>query len=135
MSMTIGYACSAGIHRLFENLVKPSDVPKGKKMKRSLLLAAILAVGLMACKKEEKVVTPPPAPAPTPPVAAPAPTPAPAEAPKADTTTGTSTTGTGTTSSTTTGTGTSSSSSSTSPMAPTTPMPSSVSESKPTEKK
>ena len=96
-------------------------------MKRSLLLAAILAVGLMACKKEEKVVTPPPAPAPTPPIAAPTPTPAPAEAPKADTTTGTSTTGTGSTSS---------SSSSTSPMAPTTPaMPSSISESKPTEKK
>jgi hypothetical protein len=40
-------------------------------MNRSLLVAAILAIGLTACKKEDRVVTPTPAPAPS------APTPAP----------------------------------------------------------
>jgi hypothetical protein len=63
----------------------PDDVPyqpsvKGKTMNRSLLIAALVAVGLAACGEK-----PAPAPAPAPkaapapaPAAAPAPTPAPA---------------------------------------------------------
>jgi hypothetical protein len=97
-----------------------------ENMNRSLLIAAILALGLTACgKKEEKVVTPPPSPAPTAPsTTAPSPTPTPA--PGADTTT---TPGTGAT-----GSSSSSSSSTTPPMgSPTTPA--SPSESKPDEMK
>ncbi|MDB5862556.1 MAG: hypothetical protein JWO70_362 [Betaproteobacteria bacterium] len=90
-------------------------------MNRSLLIAAMVAVGLTACsKKEDKVVTPPPATAPAAPsTTAPTPTPAPG----ADSTAP----GTGSTSS--------SSSTSTAPMGTTPASPASPNESKPDEKK
>lgn len=57
--------------------------PPGREnyMNRSLLIAALVAVGLTACGKKEEKPAPPPAPAPTAP--APAPTPAPTPAPAA----------------------------------------------------
>lgn len=60
-------------------LFQPSD--KGKTMNRSLLIAALLAVGLAACGEKP---APAPAPAPSTPAPAAAPAPAPAPAPAAE---------------------------------------------------
>jgi len=109
---------------------------KGTQMTRSILIAALLAVGLTACKKEEKTVTTPP-PAPSAPMATPAPTPTPA--PGADTTTTPGSTGSSSSSGMGSGASSSGMSGSTSgsgSMSPTTPStPSQVNEGKPDDTK
>src|SRR5688572_30329723 len=86
MFMTSGYRESACPGRFATGHQTVDVLLKEKTMKRSLLLAALVAVGLTACgkKEETKVVTPPPAP--TAPTASPTPpaTPTPSPAPGAD---------------------------------------------------
>jgi hypothetical protein len=71
--------CRSFLRTVVTNQLQLSNIAQGiKNMKRSLLLASVLALALTACGEK-------PAPAPKPAAApAPAPAPAPAEAPKAE---------------------------------------------------